>query len=267
MPPNGRSLRRALRKIRSMISIKFGVTIDTSSTTRTSSSLITGIICTRGPICACGLETSSGLTTRGGIPKKEWIVLPPTLMAAIPVGATTAHFEIRDWRNRISVVFPVPARPVTKIAGAFALIASSTNSYSGNTSIFSSGSLAGSGAEADRPALTGASSRSTAEKSTGCPPPPPSNRLASFANFSEINGKLQVPRHEVIHDQNTAGYGSPCAKALRCSLPSCESNRSSHTPAPKHRETPSVQNAQSDLNGSKRVKNDRLAALFGLYWV
>src|SRR5262249_1652397 len=47
--------------------------------------------------------------------KKECMVVPPALMAATPVGATTAIFlklvSVMYFRN---VVFPVPARPVRK---------------------------------------------------------------------------------------------------------------------------------------------------------
>jgi hypothetical protein len=45
--------------------------------------------------------------------KKEWMVTPPALIAAIPVGATTLiflkHLSLIDFKN---VVFPVPALPV-----------------------------------------------------------------------------------------------------------------------------------------------------------
>ena len=45
-----------------------------------------------------------------------WIVLPPALIAATPVGATTTVF-FSDWDSRFfrKVVFPVPAFPVKKM--------------------------------------------------------------------------------------------------------------------------------------------------------
>ena len=45
--------------------------------------------------------------------RKEWMVTPPALMAAMPVDATTtARFAVVDVSCRRKVVFPVPARPV-----------------------------------------------------------------------------------------------------------------------------------------------------------
>jgi hypothetical protein len=45
----------------------------------------------------------------------EWIVTPPALMAAIPVGATTiCFFLVRLTKSLRNVVFPVPAFPVKK---------------------------------------------------------------------------------------------------------------------------------------------------------
>src|SRR5262249_40148995 len=49
-----------------------------------------------------------------GRPKNEWMVWPPTLTAASPVGATTTILaSIRSLRHLRSVDLPVPARPVT----------------------------------------------------------------------------------------------------------------------------------------------------------
>ena len=57
---------------------------------------------------------SSGRISRGGKPKKEWMVWPPTLTAASPVGArTTISSETRSLRQVSNVDLPVPARPVT----------------------------------------------------------------------------------------------------------------------------------------------------------
>ena len=51
---------------------------------------------------------SPGLSMR-----KLWMVVPPTLMAATPVGARTAHGRSHRPRNsRRTVDFPVPASPV-----------------------------------------------------------------------------------------------------------------------------------------------------------
>ena len=59
---------------------------------------------------------SPGKYTEGGIWKNEWIVCPPALMAATPVGAsTTIFFLFRSHRWRRKVVFPVPALPVRNI--------------------------------------------------------------------------------------------------------------------------------------------------------
>ena len=47
--------------------------------------------------------------------KKEWMVTPSALMAAMPVGATTTmRFDDSFLRRRRKVVFPVPALPVRK---------------------------------------------------------------------------------------------------------------------------------------------------------
>ncbi len=50
----------------------------------------------------------------GGNPKNEWIVWPPAVTAASPVGATTTFGTVTMSRNaRSRVDLPVPARPVT----------------------------------------------------------------------------------------------------------------------------------------------------------
>ena len=57
---------------------------------------------------------SSGRISRGGKPKKEWMVWPPTLTAASPVGASTTISSVIIPRRQVSSVdLPVPARPVT----------------------------------------------------------------------------------------------------------------------------------------------------------
>ena len=60
-------------------------------------------------------ETSapSGMYGVNGSWKNEWIVTPPALRAATPVGATTAiRLRVMFGRLRRKVVFPVPAFPV-----------------------------------------------------------------------------------------------------------------------------------------------------------
>ena len=48
--------------------------------------------------------------------KKEWIVIPPALIAATPVGATIIfRLLLRSLSVRRKVVLPVPAFPVRKI--------------------------------------------------------------------------------------------------------------------------------------------------------
>ena len=57
-----------------------------------------------------------GRKGRSGKPNIEWMVTPPALMAAIPVGATTMCFFLVFLTNSFrKVVFPVPALPVKKI--------------------------------------------------------------------------------------------------------------------------------------------------------
>ena len=67
--------------------------------------------------------------------KNEWMVMPPALMAATPVGATTINrfddFSTTVFRN---VVLPVPALPVRNML----VPVCSTNSHaSRNSSFFS----------------------------------------------------------------------------------------------------------------------------------
>jgi hypothetical protein len=48
-----------------------------------------------------------------GNPNIEWIVTPPALIAAIPVGATTIYFFLVFFTKSFrKVVLPVPAFPV-----------------------------------------------------------------------------------------------------------------------------------------------------------
>lgn len=66
--------------------------------------------------CFCSvLNVVSGMKGANGSWKKEWMVTPPALMAAIPVGATmTVRLGDSFFRLRRKVVFPVPAFPVRK---------------------------------------------------------------------------------------------------------------------------------------------------------
>ena len=62
-----------------------------------------------------------------GSRKSEWIVCPPTLSAATPVGAQiTTCFEVFHDRWLSSVDLPVPARPVTKMFSCVVSMAAKT---------------------------------------------------------------------------------------------------------------------------------------------
>ena len=72
---------------------------------------------------------SSGICGPNGSWKKEWMVWPPALMAATPVGATTAiRLAVLEGRLFRNVVFPVPALPVRKMCASVCSTSSSTNS-------------------------------------------------------------------------------------------------------------------------------------------
>ena len=61
------------------------------------------------------IRSKVGTKGRSGSPNIEWIVTPPALIAAIPVGATMMCFLrvfFTKWFRK--VVFPVPAFPVRK---------------------------------------------------------------------------------------------------------------------------------------------------------
>ena len=106
-PPNGsRGRPRLTRSDWSMAHMMSERTIDTSSMTRNLRRRMTRPLRLR--------RMSSGRIRRGGKPKKEWMVWPPTLTAARPVGATiTISSATRSRRHLSSVDLPVPARPVT----------------------------------------------------------------------------------------------------------------------------------------------------------
>jgi hypothetical protein len=89
-----------------MAHIRSERTIDTSSMTRNSRRRMSRPLRLR--------RMSSGRMSRGGKPKKEWMVWPPTLTAARPVGARiTISSASSSLRQVSSVDLPVPARPVT----------------------------------------------------------------------------------------------------------------------------------------------------------
>ena len=57
-----------------------------------------------------------GRKVLSGKPNIEWMVTPPALIAAIPVGATTMCFFLVFFTKSLrNVVFPVPAFPVRKM--------------------------------------------------------------------------------------------------------------------------------------------------------
>ena len=61
-----------------------------------------------------------------GNPNMEWIVTPPALIAATPVGATTTTFLLVCSTIRFSsVVFPVPAFPVNVTSGMLVRVSAS----------------------------------------------------------------------------------------------------------------------------------------------
>ena len=66
--------------------------------------------------CFCSvLNVVSGMKGANGSWKKEWMVTPPALIAAIPVGASTIiRFGLSALSFRRKVVLPVPALPVKK---------------------------------------------------------------------------------------------------------------------------------------------------------
>ena len=123
-PPNGsRERPRLIRNDWSMAHIMSERTIETSSMTSSLRRRMTPPLRER--------LMSSGRISRGGRPKKEWIVWPPTLTAASPVGASTATSSVMRSRSpRRSVDLPVPARPVTKRCPSRARRKSSAASYS-----------------------------------------------------------------------------------------------------------------------------------------
>ena len=106
-PPNGSRARPRLRRSDwSMAHMMSERTIDTSSMTRSLRPRMMRALRLR--------RMSSLRTRRGGRPKNEWMVWPPTLTAASPVGATTTILSSRRSLTHLSSVdLPVPALPVT----------------------------------------------------------------------------------------------------------------------------------------------------------
>ena len=110
------ALRRTARRrwprpgaaLRSMASMRSALTIETSSIT--SVSIVLSILRSRSV-----WSMSWSAMTPIGSRNSEWIVCPPTLSAATPVGAQIAIcFVGVPVRWLSSVDLPVPARPVTK---------------------------------------------------------------------------------------------------------------------------------------------------------
>ena len=86
LPPKGRPEWQMCFKVRSMASMRSALHIDTSSMISVSTFLSSSIL------ALLTLPTSLKVMTLNGSPKKEWMVSPPALMAAMPVGARTIKF-------------------------------------------------------------------------------------------------------------------------------------------------------------------------------
>ena len=99
-----------------------------------------------------------------GSRKSEWMVCPPTLRAATPVGAAiTTCFEVFHDKWFRSVDLPVPARPVTKMFSRVFSMSSKTAACSAEsansaTALLPPGirtALQSTAAGANRPACSG----------------------------------------------------------------------------------------------------------------
>ena len=116
-----------------MASSKSLRTIDISSIIKRSSDAII----LRFSLLKSNLLSTLAPGTKGakGSWKKEWMVMPPALMAATPVGATTMlRLLLRSTTILRNVVFPVPALPVKKILRPVY----STKSHAVSSSLFRS---------------------------------------------------------------------------------------------------------------------------------
>jgi len=126
MPPNGSVELRFIRRNASTESKRLAFTIEISSITNTSA-LVAGDF--------SFFRISDSRIHVGGKLHNEWIVWPPTVIAAIPVGATTSADPSKvDLIHRMNVLLPVPAPPETKTIRLPELSRSWTFEYSGRTS-------------------------------------------------------------------------------------------------------------------------------------
>ena len=108
-PPKGMLVLNTMRRHRSIPSTISHLTIDTSSTMIVSVSSRIHLFSYESTVLVCGPMACIGK------PKKECIVCPPTVIAAMPVGANTKQFLlVSSWMRLIKVVLPVPAFPVMK---------------------------------------------------------------------------------------------------------------------------------------------------------
>ena len=111
IPPKGSPCSRNLRNTASIASSKSARTIDISSIISKSDEAIIFLF----SLLKSNLLSTLAPGTYGenGNWKNEWMVTPPALMAATPVGATTIGL-LRDCSTTAfrNVVFPVPALPV-----------------------------------------------------------------------------------------------------------------------------------------------------------
>ena len=111
-----------------MASMRSALTIETSSTTSVSIALSS--LRSSG-----GWSSSWSAMTPIGSRNSEWMVCPPTLSAATPVGAQIASVWLEcHERYSSSVDLPVPARPVTKMCSRVVSIAATTAACSGDSS-------------------------------------------------------------------------------------------------------------------------------------
>ena len=168
-PPKGSDRPRASRSARSMPSMTSALTIEISSMISTSSA--------PSSVRSSRSWYSRELPIRPtGSRRREWMVCPPTLRAATPVGATTATFRCSTATIRWSTVdLPVPARPVTSSGDwSSSAIASITACWAG-VSVTSSAALTRSPPPAGRAAPRvgrGSGARPRAGSATAPPQPP-----------------------------------------------------------------------------------------------
>ncbi len=113
-PPNHKfylflSLTWEYLRLYSIRLIVFSSIIDTSSITRTL--IFSSLYYLRDPGSIKGYSIPSYKSN------KAWMVIPPTILAAVPVVAQTSKFKKRQYYTSMrmsarSLLFPVPAEPV-----------------------------------------------------------------------------------------------------------------------------------------------------------